>query len=334
MTGRTSPAVVSAASLALVSALTLTASSPAEAAVGSALPKTTTFYVDPSSGPARWAATHPRDVRTSTIKSNVASKPMARWFGDWSGKIGPSVNTYVKAAAKKKQTPILVAYNLPGRDACGLESAGGAETASGYRTWVKSFAAGIGQGSALVILEPDALADLDLDCLSADEALEREELLAYATQQFRKSAPNALVYLDAGHSNYASAQDMSQRLVDAGISNVRGFSLNVSNFRTTAQENAFAAELNAELRKLGSRTKPYVIDTSRNGAGSNGQWCNPKGRKIGVSSRITVNQNQGTPEARLWIKTPGQSDGKCGIAPKTKAGAFDPQIAYNLVRGT
>jgi endoglucanase len=36
----------------------------------------------------------------------------------------------------------------------------------------------------------------------------------------------------------------------------------------------------------------------------------------------------------LWIKTPGNSDGLCGIAPTTPAGQFNPAIAIRLIDGT
>ncbi|MBT0768522.1 glycoside hydrolase family 6 protein [Kineosporia sp. J2-2] len=305
-------------------------SSVAAAAVTKPLTNSTTFYVDPTSGPATWVKANSGDSRTATIRKGISTQPMARWYGAWSGDIKPAVSTYVTAAAKKKKTPVLVAYNIPDRDACGKESAGGA-AATQYRTWISQFATGIGKKPALVILEPDALADLS--CLSTTAATTRQKLLTYATQQFSKKAPNAYVYLDAGNSNYATAAAMSKRLKASGINNVRGFSLNVSNYHTTQDEKAFAAKLNKALKAKGVSTKRYVIDTSRNGKGSNGTWCNPAGRKIGVTSRVTKNATTKQPEARLWIKTPGESDGSCGVAPGSTAGAFDPQIAYNLVKG-
>ncbi len=126
---------------------------------------------------------------------------------------------------------------------------------------------------------------------------------------------------------------MSTRLIKSGLKNVRGFSLNVSNYRTTAQENAYAAKVNAELRKKGAKTKPFIVDTSRNGKGPGSDWCNPAGRKLGVTSRVNKTPTAKTPEARLWVKTPGESDGNCGSAPHAAAGVFDPQIAVNLVKG-
>lgn len=75
-------------------------------------------------------------------------------------------------------------------------------------------------------------------------------------------------------------------------------------------------------------TKPFVVDTSRNGNGSNSQWCNPSGRRIG-----TPTQQGGGAEMLLWIKTPGESDGNCGVGTGSSAGQFLPEVAYKMIYG-
>jgi endoglucanase len=116
---------------------------------------------------------------------------------------------------------------------------------------------------------------------------------------------------------------MAQRLVSAGVARVRGFSVNVSNFVTTAKSRTYAQQIQTALH----RTAGYLIDTSRNGNGANGKWCNPAGRKLGLRSTAD-------PAAlELWIKDPGNSDGTCGVAPSTKAGVFSPALAQRLITG-
>ena len=74
-----------------------------------------------------------------------------------------------------------------------------------------------------------------------------------------------------------------------------------------------------------------MVDTSRNGNGSNGEWCNPEGRAIGVEPNVhTVGEGL---EMELWVKLPGESDGDCGIGPGTSAGQFVPDIALELAGG-
>lgn len=284
------------------------------------------FYVDPNSTPAIWVRDHPADSRTAQIRDAIATKPMARWFGNWSGNIGTAVATYVDAARAADKLPILVAYNIPGRD-CGSHSGGGAGSPEAYRTWISSFASGIGSRRAVVVVEPDALAQLD--CLSTDLRNERVALLQYAARELRARAPNARVYHDGGNSHWIAADEMARRLHSAGVRDLRGFALNVSNYHLTADANAYGNAVSASLRTQFGYNKPFVVDTSRNGNGSNGEWCNPGGRKLGV---VAQHSTSGA-EMLLWIKVPGNSDGLCGIAPTTPAGTFTPELAMHLITG-
>ncbi|WP_244203873.1 glycoside hydrolase family 6 protein, partial [Streptomyces albovinaceus] len=68
--------------------------------------------------------------------------------------------------------------------------------------------------------------------------------------------------------------------------------------------------------------------TSRNGNGSNGEWCNPGGRRTGA-----VSQTGGGAEMLLWLKTPGESDGDCGVGAGSVAGQFLPEVAYKMIHG-
>ncbi|QWP78732.1 glycoside hydrolase family 6 protein [Lysobacter sp. K5869] len=284
------------------------------------------FYVDPDSNPAIWVRDHGGDARAAKVRASIASKPMARWFGNWSGPIGGAVSRFVEAARSADKLPILVAYNVPGRD-CGGHSGGGAGSPEAYRTWISSFASGIGNARAVVVIEPDALAQLD--CLASDQRAVRTGLLQYAAREFKLRAPNASVYHDGGNASWVPAEEMARRLNAAGASEIRGFALNVSNYHTTADSNRYGAAVSAALKNQFGYAKPFVVDTSRNGNGSNGEWCNPAGRKLGV---VSQKPSSGA-EMLLWVKVPGDSDGNCGIAPNTPAGTFSPDIATRLIDG-
>ncbi|MEH6422101.1 glycoside hydrolase family 6 protein [Pseudomonas sp. CGJS7] len=287
------------------------------------------FYVDPESNSVKWIRNNPADSRVSKIKSSIATKPMARWFGNWNTNIGTAVSTFVDGARAADKLPILVAYNIPGRD-CGSHSGGGAGDAAAYRAWISSFASGIGSRRAVVVIEPDALAQLDcLDTQPRDLRAERIGMLQFAAREFKMRAPNAMVYHDAGNASWIAADEMARRLNKVGVSDIRGFALNVSNYHTTADSNRYGASVKAQLKAQFGYEKPFVVDTSRNGKGSNGEWCNPAGRKLGV---VSQNSTSGA-EMLLWIKVPGDSDGKCGIAPNTKAGDFSPDLATRLIEG-
>jgi endoglucanase len=322
MTRSTLPrTIVAALALALPAVLLSTPAAHADP-----LSETSGFYVNPNSSPAVWAAANPGDGRAAAIRSSIAQVPMASWFGSWSNDITSAVQGYVSAADAVDKLPLLVAYNLPGRDACGGHSGGGAGSVSAYDAWINSFVAAIGSRPALVVLEPDALGDFN--CMSQAQINDRVGMLSRAINKFRSSAPNTWVYLDAANPGWVNAQTMADRLNMAGVANAHGFALNVSNYLTTGENANHGNSISSLLQQRFGYSKPFVIDTSRNGNGANGEWCNPSGRKIG-----TPTQQGGGAEMLLWLKTPGESDGDCGIGAGSSAGQFLPEVAYKLING-
>jgi endoglucanase len=284
------------------------------------------FYVDPNAAPAVWARGHADDPRAAQIAASIARVPTAQWFGNWNHDVRTSVSQFADAARAAHQVPMLVAYDIPDRD-CGGASAGGAADATAYRAWIDAFSQGIGGGKAIVVVEPDSLAQLD--CYKTVEGQEaRLALLRYAVARLRLNAPEADVYLDAGNAHWIAADVMANRLQKAGIAEVKGFALNVSNFYTTQESIAYANAVNDVLAKQFGYTKSVVIDTSRNGNGSNGQWCNPAGARLGEPTGATSE-----PVLLAWIKEPGNSDGPCGVAPSIRAGIFSPDLAMRLIEG-
>ncbi|MEV6977624.1 glycoside hydrolase family 6 protein [Kitasatospora sp. NPDC093806] len=284
------------------------------------------FYVDPDSTAQQWIDAHRADGRAGAIQSSIADVPTARWFGNWSGAIGTATGAYTGAAAAKGRLPILVAYNIPDRDICAGQSGGGAGSPAEYATWIAAFAGGIGSRPAVVVLEPDALGGES--CMTPAQTAVRNAMLRNAVAQFKAKAPNTLLYLDAGNPAWVGADTMARRLVDAGVGGAHGFSLNVSNFLPTTQNTAYGNAVNAVLRSTKGYTKPFVVDTSRNGNGSDGTWCNPPGRRIGTPTRWG-----GGAEMLLWIKAPGESDGNCGTGAGSSGGQFLPEVAYKLIYG-
>ena len=69
-----------------------------------------------------------------------------------------------------------------------------------------------------------------------------------------------------------------------------------------------------------------VIDTSRNGNGSNGEWRNPRGRALGEQPRFVDDAT--ALDALLWVKLPGESDGACNGGPA--AGTWWQEFALEL----
>lgn len=192
---------------------------------------------------------------------------------------------------------------------------------------------------------------------------------------------NTMVYLDAGHAGWHAVSSIVPRLVQAGIDEATGFALNVSHYQTD-EANAWyghlisaclayvddggdpedcaeqtwsrrhaRAWLRAHAPADPSRMKHFVTDTSRNGRGPwtprHGEhldpqsWCNPPGR--GLGARPTTRTGDPLQDAALWVKNPGESDGRClrgtdgpqdpargTVSPD--AGRWFPEQALELVR--
>ncbi|TCO44953.1 endoglucanase [Kribbella antiqua] len=289
---------------------------------GNPVSLTSGFYVDPKSNPKDWVDKNPGDD-ANKINAAIASKPMARWFGNWNSNIADAVYKFVGPADTADKLPVLVAYNIPGRDACGEHSGGGAGSKDAYKAWIETFAAAIGTRPAVVIVEPDSIADRE--CMTETEWADRKEMLTFALQQFKELAPNTWTYLDAANTGWGRSigeQKLAGWLSEVGVANAHGFSVNVSNYYYTSESITYANALNSYL----PASKPFVVDTSRNGAGSlNGEWCNPSGRKLGATA-----QTGGGAEMLLWVKVPGDSDGDCGISDRP-AGQFGPELALALI---
>jgi cellulase/cellobiase CelA1 len=158
-----------------------------------------------------------------------------------------------------------------------------------YQKWVNGFAAGLGDRMAVVILEPDALAQLN-SCLDGAQQQARLQMLSYAVKTLQTN--NDQVYLDAGHANWVPASQMAARLQAADVAQAYGFALNVSYYDTTDREIGYARELDRDL----GMAKRFVIDTSRNG-GSAGERVDPA---AGSTSRALPGAGQGPLASRLF----------------------------------
>lgn len=297
-----------------------TPAAPAPAPTGSALAGARLFVAP--NAPAKkqadaWRASRPADA---ALMDRLAAQPTAQWFAEWSGDVTVAVRGAVSAAAAAGRTPVLVAYNIPGRD-CGLYSAGGVGSADAYRKWIRAFAAGLNGSRVPVILEPDAAAGAE--CLDGARQEERFSLLRDAVDVLTRAG--ALVYIDAGNARWHSVAEAAAFLARAGVANAHGFALNVSNFVGTGESADYGSAISS---RLGG--KRYVIDTSRNGLGpaAGDQWCNPAGRAVGDLPSVEVSQ-PGL-DALLWVKVPGESDGTCNGGPG--AGQWWGEYALGLAQ--
>ena len=350
---------------AVAATVTLTGAVAASASpAGRTLAPNTQFYVDNSNEAydQALALLKAGRIKDAAALANLASWSVGQWFtgGTSSAQVRSDAAALMKKAKIKRQVPVIVAYNVPGRD-CSQYSAGGAANTAEYETWVDGFAAGLGRTRSVVILEPDGLALSPDQCGGTPEQqAARVTEINYAVDRLERQ-PGANVYLDAGHSSWHAVGDMAQRLRDGGVARAQGFFLNVSNYRTDAELVRYGTMIAGCIWYLanvsgstgdqcanqywppadadawyaghvpaGATLTHFVIDSSRNGQGpwtppagvySDPQdWCNPPGRGIGRPPTADT----GTPllDAYLWVKVPGESDGSC---TRGTAGPVDPE---------
>ena len=196
----------------------------------------------------------PREAAAITA---MAAVPQAIWFSKGSPEeVQGVVSNVMVRAAQDRALRVLVANNRPYRDCTGF-SAGGAKDTAAYEAWIDAFARGIGNERAMVILEADSIGmipfistlegvpdpcrptitDATGQAVPAPHANPEEAFaqLRYAAASLARLAPNALVYLDGTHPGWLAVSDTAYRLYRSGVLQTQGFTVNVSNFQTTAK---------------------------------------------------------------------------------------------------
>lgn len=253
------------------------------------------YHVPSESKAADAAASGSADDPATRSAAYLSSRPQAVWLTPEQhpiGEVGAVVTELADEARAQNATLVLVVYGLPDRD-CGNHSAGGLAPAE-YDAWTGAIGDALraAETAAVVIIEPDAIA-LAPEC---DGVTERFSHIATAVTNLQ--ARTAWLYLDGGHSNWRPASEMARLIQRVGVTPlIRGFATNVSNDNDDAAEVMYARTLSAALGGLHA-----VIDTSRNGAGASGQWCNAAGRVVGAPSG---SYGDDIVDTNLWIKPPG-----------------------------
>lgn len=253
----------------------------------------------------------------------LGAQPTAVWLtpeADPIDAVGDRIAGLAAEARAQSARVAVVVYGLPGRD-CGGHSAGGLDP-DGYSDWTRAIGDALRDAadtSPIVLLEPDSLA------LAPECGNESERIAQLSDAVGAIASDRTWIYVDGGHSDWLPADRMAALIGEVdqasraeGGRGIRGFVTNVSNFMATADEVAYAHDVAAELDGMHA-----IIDTSRNGAGSNGEWCNPPGRRVGTLGDDVVDTN-------LWVKPPGESDGECNGGPP--AGQWWPEAAIELTK--
>lgn len=313
-------AAVVVAAIAVAVGLGVAASAPK--AVAGAPGEGTVIVASDLSKAADAAASDSASAAARDAAAYLAKQPTAYWLlpeNDPAESVGATIAHLAHEARAQSARLAVVVYGLPGRD-CGSHSAGGLAP-DAYADWTAAIGTALAEVQdvePLVILEPDSLAAAP-GCGNVDERVADLRVAIDALE-----AEHTWIYLDGGHSNWLPVDEMASliaRVSEAGA--VRGFATNVSNYNGTDAEKAYAHALAGRLGGMHA-----LIDTSRNGAGDDGEWCNPAGARVG-SPGGTLGDD--VIDTNLWIKPPGESDGECNGGPP--AGTWWPERAIELTRG-
>jgi endoglucanase len=237
---RWAPATVAAlAALTVGSVLPMSsAAASTTAPVARAISPGTRFFVPPPSSGAPQqvvALLKGHDLKDAALITEMETIPRAVWFTSGTqAQVQQQVRQTMVEAAIERAEPVLVAYDIPGRD-CAQYSAGGALNESAYESWIDGFASGIGNSKAVVILEPDALGNMPSGCGLSSSVYPFTDAERIAEIQYAVSAleadPGVSVYLDGTHSAWQSVGTITQRLLEANVQQAQGFYLNVSNYQ-------------------------------------------------------------------------------------------------------
>jgi endoglucanase len=340
-------ALLATAALAIAGAPAASASEP------NTLPAHTRFYTPaPSHDAVRQIASllRQRDVKDAALVAKEVLTPQAVWFtGGTPQQVRHQVRQVAQQAAGKKTVPTLVIYDVPGRD-CSQYSSGGAGSDAAYRAWVDGVAAGLAKDQRVIVLvEPDGLANLPSDCPAAYPGQDVAALTAgriadirYAGTAIRRADPNALVYLDAGNSAWHNVGDIAGRLEQAGVADVQGFSLNVSNYQYTPNSAQYGTWI-SECIAYTSTVNPGDFGNCGNQYWSggpannwtgvaldpNGQWSDtasdPALNTAGINSRYAGILGTTSPTAHFVVDT-----SRNGLGPWAPTANYpDPQTWCN-----
>jgi len=234
-----SATVAASAALAAGSVLPMSsAAASTTAPVARAISPGTRFFVPPPSSGAPQqvvALLKGHDLKDAALLTEMETIPRAVWFTSGTqAQVQQQVRQTMAEAAIERAEPVLVAYDIPGRD-CAQYSAGGALDESAYEAWIDAFASGIGNSKAVVILEPDALGNMPSGCGLSSSVYPFTDAERIAEIQYAVSAleahPGVSVYLDGTHSAWQSVGTITQRLLEANVQQAQGFYLNVSNYQ-------------------------------------------------------------------------------------------------------
>lgn len=268
--------------------------------------------------------TAPRNYQSGNAQlQQVINQPgQGIWLTDMTSNPYETIDSLggdIAQANAKGQVPVVVSYFINGRDKAenaggAAHSAGGASSAAEWRQYYQTMSREIGNGKAIVVMEPDALGHS-----VNDNNFTKANLIREAVEYLRGANSNIKIGLDIGNSAWMRNHvgEAVNMLKAAGMEYADYFTSNIAQSESLGNEIAHIEKMITALEAQGIEGKKGIIDTSRNGLGpGDGAIFNPK--HVSLGHKPTFNTHSEYVAAYLWLKTPGQWDGGGGI----RAGQF------------
>ena len=234
--------------------------------------------------------------KTMIVLDAIANVPTAVWL-DNSTFNATHVRQITRNANKLGQL-----YQLVIRRAPELVFERNPHSYRAYLKYIQTVAKNISKSDGIIVLEPGTLLNV-----SSMQPRTRDHCLLFiyhAVLTLKACAPNARIYIDAGNSYTLSPALTAMLLKIAGVTEARGFSLNVGYSESTHNCLIFAQN----VRQILGNNVHFVVDTSLNGVACN----SPQDfRKIGESPKTNFPTDDPLlhgADAFLWVTPPGVSN--------------------------
>jgi endoglucanase len=265
------------------------------------------FYNDPESFAMQsWRSLSRSGQRAKAdLIWKIAREPKALWLGRFTRpNFRVKVRRLIDPAVARGETPIFTVLRAQATGCSPTYTGGGRAEDRRTRAWYDDLAAAIGDDRVVIAFEPDSLGTID--CLARSRRDDRIRLLRYGVDQLAK-LPNAIVYIEAGASDWEAAERTANQLRAVGVAKVQGFMLNATHQDWTRANIQHGLDIS---RRIGG--KHFIINTAENGRGPvhyrRGYrritvWCNPGLRGLGPAP--TTETAHPKVDAYLWINRPG-----------------------------
>ncbi|HSO99050.1 MAG TPA: glycoside hydrolase family 6 protein [Solirubrobacteraceae bacterium] len=267
------------------------------------------WYVDHSFG-VWWDVIRQYGAAAAPLRT-LAENPMSKTFGAFEPR--PEINLRRYLARAQSEAPGAIPFISLSRiehQSCPYVNPGSTFSEHAVDDWVRRFSDGIGGYRVTVLVEADKLAVMG--CLPRNIQARRYRELNYEIHTMHTHNPNAIVYLDAGASDWVSSGHMTRELKRADVAEAQGFALGASHFDWTSHEVAYGQQIS---QALGG--KHFVVNTDSNGHGPKPRFhspyyhggCTPPGEGIGVLPTVLTRDPH--IDGFLWLGTPGFESGAC-----------------------